>query len=90
MSFDYQLPTNKGLALVSIPLEQGRVFRPAIVEQEEDEFLISIPLEQGRVFRQGTVLTGSKDNISIPLEQGRVFRQSERSQRVLEQKSQSL
>ena len=37
---------------ISIPLEQGRVFRPAIVEQEEDEFLISIPLEQGRVFRQ--------------------------------------
>ena len=35
---------------VSIPLEQGGVFRP-ITAQEEDEFLVSIPLEQGGVFR---------------------------------------
>ena len=39
------------IALVSIPLEQGNVFRPILAEEVEYQGIVSIPLEQGNVFR---------------------------------------
>ena len=38
-------------AVVSIPLEQGRVFRRVTMNAIETLEQVSIPLEQGRVFR---------------------------------------
>ena len=37
---------------VSIPLEQGSVFRPEFAKELIAEYGVSIPLEQGSVFRQ--------------------------------------
>ena len=52
MSFD--LRSRVALAnktKVSIPLEQGNVFRPSQWNEEEQASIVSIPLEQGNVFR---------------------------------------
>ena len=60
---------------VSIPLEQGRVFRPPRSQSNRRGNDVSIPLEQGRVFRQTCVVDNTIFKaVSIPLEQGRVFR----------------
>ena len=62
--------------LVSIPLEQGGVFRHKLGQVVTLADFVSIPLEQGGVFRQREFLTGIKEReVSIPLEQGGVFRQ---------------
>ena len=61
---------------VSIPLEQGSVFRQLTADQDSAKVWVSIPLEQGSVFRQLTAYQDSaKVWVSIPLEQGSVFRQ---------------
>ena len=41
----------KETGAVSIPLEQGRVFRQAELREFRTAVFVSIPLEQGRVFR---------------------------------------
>ena len=41
------------LSMVSIPLEQGGVFRPVNVDCYFQLVFVSIPLEQGGVFRHG-------------------------------------
>ena len=60
---------------VSIPLEQGSVFRHNRIVVKEIE-TVSIPLEQGSVFRRkNRGELGWNWTVSIPLEQGSVFRQ---------------
>ena len=60
---------------VSIPLEQGNVFRLNHEEVIKTEERVSIPLEQGNVFRQLQALDNLLGiKVSIPLEQGNVFR----------------
>ena len=61
---------------VSIPLEQGSVFRPSKLMDVQDLYLVSIPLEQGSVFRLyfWLIIFLFLFNVSIPLEQGSVFR----------------
>ena len=52
MSFDLNnLAINKKL-FVSIPLEQGNVFRRSELIAMWQEYVVSIPLEQGNVFRR--------------------------------------
>ena len=52
MSFDSRLNSTETVqAEVSIPLEQGNVFRPTTVNSTEAAVQVSIPLEQGNVFR---------------------------------------
>ena len=61
---------------VSIPLEQGGVFRQIIEHGIAQDRKVSIPLEQGGVFRQIIEHGIAQDRkVSIPLEQGGVFRQ---------------
>ena len=59
---------------VSIPLEQGSVFRRRGGSDESYQCSVSIPLEQGSVFRQMMITEEEKLSVSIPLEQGSVFR----------------
>ncbi|VEJ14545.1 Uncharacterised protein [Pasteurella multocida subsp. septica] len=76
MSLDFILISQPKLFSVSIPLEQGGVFRRKSRVNVEVNFTVSIPLEQGGVFRPyglGDVLKAFE--VSIPLEQGGVFRQ---------------
>ena len=52
-SFDFMYPLQPAdLHQVSIPLEQGRVFRLHYKQDDKRVQNVSIPLEQGRVFRQ--------------------------------------
>ena len=61
--------------IVSIPLEQGSVFRQDYPIEERGRLIVSIPLEQGSVFRPyGPTWDSSLKRVSIPLEQGSVFR----------------
>ena len=63
---------------VSIPLEQGNVFRLEGALKNAG-VQVSIPLEQGNVFRRRLCIrNGSQKWVSIPLEQGNVFRPSRR------------
>ena len=76
MSFDSVLSNIADTAeSVSIPLEQGNVFRHLSLWCNHCVSSVSIPLEQGNVFRQTLQLHAEiyKD-VSIPLEQGNVFR----------------
>ena len=60
---------------VSIPLEQGNVFRLKRAETLDVDLPVSIPLEQGNVFRLNSTEKGINGLVvSIPLEQGNVFR----------------
>ena len=60
MSFDSVLSNIADTAeSVSIPLEQGYVFRPDWHDNTLSEQIVSIPLEQGNVFR--LVLAGLRD-----------------------------
>ena len=74
------LPTHSSALLlnlspVSIPLEQGSVFRLANVGGLGRLGEVSIPLEQGSVFRRLAEIASNLDEgVSIPLEQGSVFR----------------
>ena len=53
---------------VSIPLEQGRVFRPSLYEISQ-ALHVSIPLEQGEVFRpKEKMVLQTGRAVSIPLE----------------------
>ena len=53
MSFDADsIESVAGSAFVSIPLEQGNVFRLKLQVQLQQLLVVSIPLEQGNVFRQ--------------------------------------
>ena len=61
---------------VSIPLEQGNVFRHVRFGLNELIVGVSIPLEQGNVFRQTEQEIQAVIQVSIPLEQGNVFRQN--------------
>ena len=77
MSSDQNKVQNKvQLDKVSIPLEQGSVFRPSKLMDVQDLYLVSIPLEQGSVFRLyfWLIIFLFLFNVSIPLEQGSVFR----------------
>ncbi len=57
-SFDFMYPLQPAdLHQVSIPLEQGRVFRHNIDQGIERARKVSIPLEQGRVFRLKKLLS---------------------------------
>ena len=59
---------------VSIPLEQGGVFR-LIHANYKDAFMRLNPFRTGRVFRRvPRPLKGEVVGVSIPLERGRVFR----------------
>ena len=52
MSFDLLIESEThNTYTISIPLEQGNVFRHDIYEETIDALSISIPLEQGNVFR---------------------------------------
>ena len=52
MSFDTSPSTSLLIStLVSIPLEQGNVFRQLKSKQNQFLLIVSIPLEQGNVFR---------------------------------------
>ena len=53
-SFDNKLEPNEPVKYVSIPLEQGGVFRRLLFLQCRQSLMVSIPLEQGGVFRQRT------------------------------------
>ena len=73
MSFDEELSKQLRNRYVSIPLEQGNVFRRSVfsifcISQ------VSIPLEQGNVFRPRKWQVWAIMKVSIPLEQGNVFR----------------
>ena len=60
---------------VSIPFEQGNVFRPEGLESYATEWKVSIPFEQGNVFRQKVQKAKTLQlRVSIPFEQGNVFR----------------
>ena len=50
-SFDNEEEQASILKTVSIPLEQGKVFRLYRVVFHFDLYVVSIPLEQGKVFR---------------------------------------
>ena len=58
---------------VSIPFEQGDVFRQAGLGITEGGW-VSIPFEQGDVFRPITSRQAKALKVSIPFEQGDVFR----------------
>ena len=74
---------------VSIPLEQGSVFRLAVGEDGWTPVYVSIPLEQGSVFRPLLLFTIIPlACVSIPLEQGSVFRHG--TPRNKEEKDMSL
>ena len=61
--------------MVSIPFEQGDVFRRNKVLFHIEELVVSIPFEQGDVFRRNKVLFHIEELVvSIPFEQGDVFR----------------
>ena len=61
---------------VSIPLEQGSVFRRYGSREFSRCSIVSIPLEQGSVFRLNhCIIHYFNFSVSIPLEQGSVFRQ---------------
>ena len=76
MSFDFISYKNRIVNLVSIPLEQGNVFRLNLPLTLTADRLVSIPLEQGNVFRlKENVQVFNGSSVSIPLEQGNVFRQ---------------
>ena len=51
MSFDKAEDVNIGYFKVSIPFEQGDVFRQAIERRLDADVQVSIPFEQGDVFR---------------------------------------
>ena len=75
---------------VSIPLEQGNVFRLDCVRISV-KAKVSIPLEQGNVFRLfGYAEKKQKMKVSIPLEQGNVFRHSQHNTLDVKCASQSL
>ncbi len=65
---------------VSIPLEQGSVFRHITYKGFSTYIGVSIPLEQGSVFRLIEIeyIPLTRD-VSIPLEQGSVFRRESNS-----------
>ena len=75
---------------VSIPFEQGdvfrREFRTAVFERNQ----VSIPFEQGDVFRHEMVITFYRIVVSIPFEQGDVFRQITLGEDLVALLSQSL
>ena len=52
MSFDIKVGTTSETTNVSIPFEQGDVFRRLQMRQVRWQYLVSIPFEQGDVFRQ--------------------------------------
>ncbi len=66
---------------VSIPLEQGSVFRHITYKGFSTYIGVSIPLEQGSVFRLIEIeyIPLTRD-VSIPLEQGSVFRHNQKLQ----------
>ena len=74
MSFDKPNIMQERYLRVSIPLEQGNVFRQKTVKLHGTDKKVSIPLEQGNVFRPKLPLWCKFQNVSIPLEQGNVFR----------------
>ena len=51
MSFDIKVGTTSETTNVSIPFEQGDVFRRLQMRQVRWQYLVSIPFEQGDVFR---------------------------------------
>ena len=51
MSFDLTFILTQAVVIVSIPLEQGNVFRPSAFAASVTVLDVSIPLEQGNVFR---------------------------------------
>ena len=76
---------------VSIPLEQGNVFRLKENVQVFNGSSVSIPLEQGNVFRLKVWMTLlHRLLVSIPLEQGNVFRLIYKQTRGKHYVSQSL
>ena len=77
MSFDILAEEVEYQGVVSIPLEQGNVFRLTATEDAVKGIVVSIPLEQGNVFRLYLPLFHQlNQQVSIPLEQGNVFRHS--------------
>ena len=70
---------------VSIPLEQGNVFRLNLPLTLTADRLVSIPLEQGNVFRlKENVQVFNGSSVSIPLEQGNVFRHTTLRNKVVD------
>ena len=52
MSFDSELFINLGIEIVSIPFDQGNVFRLVSLGSSIGDGTVSIPFDQGNVFRQ--------------------------------------
>ena len=77
MSFDIKVGTTSETTNVSIPFEQGDVFRHKLEDRKYPLNEVSIPFEQGDVFRPTSSTTScSSCIVSIPFEQGDVFRHS--------------
>ena len=55
MSFDIKVGTTSETTNVSIPFEQGDVFRRLQMRQVRWQYLVSIPFEQGDVFRRNAM-----------------------------------
>ena len=69
------------LSYVSIPFEQGDVFRRKLLKDVVLNLHVSIPFEQGDVFRLIIIIYGRFILcVSIPFEQGDVFRQDYKDQ----------
>ena len=77
MSFDERHDLHVHYRRVSIPFDQGDVFRHVSAAINEADEIVSIPFDQGDVFRQtqSLRLEAIKD-VSIPFDQGDVFRRS--------------
>ncbi len=75
MSFDRKNLSNMIKTLVSIPFDQGNVFRLAYNSLFAYVDEVSIPFDQGNVFRRRNPGNDTWDvAVSIPFDQGNVFR----------------
>ena len=75
---------------VSIPFDQGNVFRPYTAIKMYETCPVSIPFDQGNVFRPCSGLCLLACTVSIPFDQGNVFRQKLNHEEVIRNESQSL
>ena len=75
MSFDEkEVEKLKEEKIVSIPLEQGNVFRPKLTEEQIQEISLN-PFGTGQCLSTSAILKALRYlGVSIPLEQGNVFR----------------
>ena len=72
------------ILIVSIPFDQGNVFRLRVLCIRVEKGQVSIPFDQGNVFRHTiSSLFSTVSDVSIPFDQGNVFRHIEGAQAKL-------